>query len=287
MCPEGRGREEGGQRGLGREEIGLTHTHTMVLSRRVHARPTRRRSLAYTTAAFLAVMFYLFQWHPFFAPAGSAPQEQYGSPSSSTSSSSTTVDKHPGIAALNSNDRGGLPLAKLLSGNPPYWRDPRRDFQAEYDEVREAVPGLAGIRPARFAFLIMAHGPEDVKLLKRNLPWLYSPLNFFLVSHSFRICVVRGRRYVRGRHYQSSQRQQTPAPPRWGSLAMDDLATPNFGHCFTNYVLWSTAVVVNSFGDDLATPPSLATPVLRLRGMYMRVLEPYFFPCDKCPLHRY
>ncbi|CAN0252332.1 unnamed protein product, partial [Ectocarpus fasciculatus] len=66
-------------------------------------------------------------------------------------------------------------------GNPPYWRDPRRDFQAEYDEVVAAVPGLRGTRPARFAFLIMAHGPTDVELLRRNLPWLYSPLNFFLI----------------------------------------------------------------------------------------------------------
>ncbi|CAN0453284.1 unnamed protein product [Ectocarpus sp. 12 AP-2014] len=27
----------------------------------------------------------------------------------------------------------------------------------------------------------MAHGPTDVELLRRNLPWLYSPLNFFLI----------------------------------------------------------------------------------------------------------
>lgn len=154
-----------------------TRTRVMALPRRLHARPTRRRNLAYTTVAFLAVMFYLFHWHPFFSP--SALKEHSSSP---LPSSSTIVDHHPEIAALDSNDRGGLPLAELLSGNPPYWRDPRRDFQAEYDEVLEAVPGLAGIRPARFAFLIMAHGPADVKLLKRNLPWLYSPLNFFLVG---------------------------------------------------------------------------------------------------------
>lgn len=153
----------------------------MALPRRLHARPTRRRNLAYTTAAFLAVMLYLFHWHPFFSPGSSRKKHGGGGPSSP--SSSTTVD-HADGATLDGRGRGGLPLAELLSGDPPYWRDPRRDFQAEYDGVREAVPGLAGIRPARFAFLIMAHGPADVKLLRKNFPWLYSPLNFFLVSQA-------------------------------------------------------------------------------------------------------
>lgn len=140
----------------------------MVFPRRLHARPSRRRQLAYTTAAFLAVMFYLFRWHPFFSerPARVDPPPAATNPD----------------AATDSEGRGGLPLSELLSGNPPRWRDPRRDFQAEYDEVVAAVPSLRGTRPARFAFLIMAHGPSDVKLLRRNLPWLYSPLNFFLVG---------------------------------------------------------------------------------------------------------
>ena len=170
----------------------LTDAHTMALPRRLHARPTRRRNLVYTTAAFLAVMLYLFHWHPFFSPGSGSARNEH---SSSSPSSSTTVD-HADIARLDGNGRDGLPLSELLSGNPPYWRDPRRDFQAEYDEVRDAVPGLAGIRPARFAFLIMAHGPSDVKLLKKNFPWLYSPLNFFLVGHCivlrFAVCGLLG-----------------------------------------------------------------------------------------------
>lgn len=159
----------------------------MVLPRRLHARPTRRRNLVYTTAAFLAVMFYLFHWHPFFSQDSSSARKGH---SSSSPTSSSTVG-HADLAGLDSDDRGGLPLAKLLSGNPPYWRDRLRDFQAEYDEVREAVPGLAGIRPARFAFLIMAHGPSDVKLLKKNFPWLYTPFNFFLVGRLFGCCCSR------------------------------------------------------------------------------------------------
>lgn len=188
---------EHAQRAEAGKQAGLRQpadAHVMALSRRLHARPTRRRNLAYTTAAFLAVMLYLFHWHPFFSPG----VKEHSSSSSSSPTSSTTVDHHADIAGLGSNGRtglspAGLPLAELLSGNPPYWRDPRRDFQAEYDEVRGAVPGLAGIRPARFAFLIMAHGPSDVKLLKKNFPWLYSPLSFFLVGYriGFRI-VVRG-----------------------------------------------------------------------------------------------
>ncbi|CAM9652109.1 unnamed protein product [Ectocarpus sp. 6 AP-2014] len=159
----------------------------MVLPRRNHARPTRRRHVACTTAAFFAVMLYLFysNWHPFFT--------SYRETSSSSSFSSSTPRSHADTAtAANKGGRGGggggegegegvFPLSELLSGNPPYWRDPRRDFQAEYEEVVAAVPGLRGTRPARFAFLIMAHGPTDVELLRRNLPWLYSPLNFFLI----------------------------------------------------------------------------------------------------------
>lgn len=152
----------------------------MVLPRRNHSRPTRRRHVACTTAAFLLVIVYLSfsNWHPFFSSSSNFRWET----TSSSSSPSSTPRSHGDAATGGSNGQAGdLPLADLLSGNPPYWRDRRRNFQAEYDEVVAGVPGLRGTRPARFAFLIMAHGPTDVMLLRRNLPWLYSPLNFFLV----------------------------------------------------------------------------------------------------------
>ena len=182
----------------------------MVFPRRLHARPTRRRQLVYTTLAFLAVMFYLFRWNPSFSPGGRRQRAPRTDPALSKSGSTDRLD----TAATDSEDRGGLPLAELLSGNPPRWRDPRRDFQAEYDEVVAAVPGLAGGRPARFAFLIMAHGPSDVKLLRRNLPWLYSPLNFFLVGgkeglvglHVRRVANVVGARW-RGQAARALQHQ--------------------------------------------------------------------------------
>lgn len=151
----------------------------MVLPRRNHSRPTRRRHLACTTAAFLLVIVYLSfsNWHPFFSSSSNFRWE-----TTSSSSPSSTPRSHGDAATGGNNGQAGdLPLADLLSGNPPYWRDRRRNFQAEYDEVIAGVPGLRGTKPARFAFLIMAHGPTDVMLLKRNLPWLYSPLNFFLV----------------------------------------------------------------------------------------------------------
>lgn len=77
-----------------------------------------------------------------------------------------------------------LPVPDLSLGRlqVPKWRDSSRDFDAEYEALLGAVPELRGGRRARIAFLIMAHGADDVQLLKRSLPWLYSPLNFFLVS---------------------------------------------------------------------------------------------------------
>lgn len=147
----------------------------MVLPRRSHARPTRRRhgvSLATGTALLVGLVFCLvYALRPL-------------SSSSLSSSSVSTLPSSPQSSspALQHVAPGVLPLADLLTGNPPKWRDPKRDFDAEYQEVLEAVPGLRSTRRARIAFLIMAHGPTDVQLLKRSLPWLYSPLNFFLVS---------------------------------------------------------------------------------------------------------
>lgn len=189
----------------------------MVLPRRNHARPTRRRHFACTAGVVFftstaVMLLYLFVWHPFFSSNKSSSafgrgRGRHGNePTSSSSSSSST----PGAGNAGKGEggggegEGGLPLAELLSGNPPYWRDPRRDFQAEYDAVFAAVPGLNGTPPARFAFLIMAHGPTDVKLLKRSLPWLYSPLNFFLVG-SFDGCTQQHSR-------QSANNQDFP----WG-----------------------------------------------------------------------
>lgn len=77
-----------------------------------------------------------------------------------------------------------LPMADLFLGTPPKWRDPKRDFEDEYLEVLEAVPELRSTRRARIAFFIMAHGPTDVEMLKKSLPWLYSPNNYILVSFS-------------------------------------------------------------------------------------------------------
>lgn len=71
----------------------------------------------------------------------------------------------------------------MYLGSPPRWRDPERDFDSEYQEVLKAVPALKATRPARIAFLIMAHGPTDIKMLQRSLPWLYSPNSFILVSN--------------------------------------------------------------------------------------------------------
>lgn len=116
----------------------------------------------------MSVVFYMvYVWNPFFS-------------SSRTSSSSIPPFSPPPPSLLP--DNGGPYRADAFPGDPSKWRDPQRDFDAEYEEVVAAVPSLQGTRPARLAFLIMAHGPTDVKLLKRSLPWLYSPLNFFLVG---------------------------------------------------------------------------------------------------------
>ncbi|CAM9435366.1 unnamed protein product [Choristocarpus tenellus] len=64
---------------------------------------------------------------------------------------------------------------------PPNWRSPGRDVEAEYQAVLEAVPELGGTRRARLAFLVMAHGSNDIVLLKRSIPWLYSKENFILI----------------------------------------------------------------------------------------------------------
>lgn len=152
-----------------------TAQRRMVLPRRSHARPTRRRhgvSLATGTALLVGLVFCLvYALRPL-------------SSSSLSSSSASTLPSSPQSSspALQHAPLGVLPLADLLTGNPPKWRDPKRDFDAEYEEVLEAMPELRSTRRARIAFLIMAHGPTDVQLLKRSLPWLYSPLNFFLVS---------------------------------------------------------------------------------------------------------
>lgn len=139
----------------------------MVLTRRNHARPTRRRHLVGIVALVSVVFYIVYVWNPFFS-------------SSRTSSSSILPFSPPPPSLLPAN--GGPYRADAFPGDPSKWRDPQRDFDAEYEEVVAAVPSLQGTRPARLAFLIMAHGPTDVKLLKRSLPWLYSPLNFFLVG---------------------------------------------------------------------------------------------------------
>lgn len=180
-----------GEEEKGNIQRGRRRQSAMVLSRRNHARPTRRRHftctagvLFFTSAAVM--LLYLLVWHPLFSSSNSSSGSGRGRGRHRNEPTSSSFSSTPG-ADHNENGEGGggggdLPLAELLSGDPPYWRDPRRDFQAEYDAVYAAVPGLSGTRPARFAFLIMAHGPTDVKLLKRSLPWLYSPLNFFLVG---------------------------------------------------------------------------------------------------------
>lgn len=94
--------------------------------------------------------------------------------STSLMMASATTSKPPPSDA----DAAGISTSK---GNPPNWRDPERDFDAEYEQVLEAFPVLRAMRKARIAFLIMAHGPSDVMLLNRSFPWLYSPRNFFLV----------------------------------------------------------------------------------------------------------
>lgn len=151
----------------------------MVLPRRHHARPTRRRNLAGTALACSVVFYIVYAW-----PSSRFFGTPSNSPGVSTSSHSHTSSSF--------GPPGALPQAHLLSGSPPRWRDPHRDFDAEYEQVLEAVPALRGTRQARIAFLIMAHGPTDVIMLKRSLPWLYSPLNLFLVSSSR--CVVSFRR---------------------------------------------------------------------------------------------
>lgn len=137
----------------------------MVLSRRNHVRPTRRRHLVGIVALVSVVFYIVYVWNPFF---------------SSPRTFSITPFSPPPSSLLPAN--GGPYRADAFPGDPSKWRDPQRDFDAEYEEVVAAVPSLQGTRPARLAFLIMAHGPTDVKLLKRSLPWLYSPLNFFLVG---------------------------------------------------------------------------------------------------------
>lgn len=139
----------------------------MVLPRRHHnsARPTRRRQGYLFICAAISVLVYLayfrrspYSLHPSFR-------------SSSSSDSWAPISQQTAVSK-----------AELFLGNPPKWRDPNRDFEAEYEEVVKAMPALRSSRPARIAFLVMAHGPTDVKMLKRSLPWLYSPHNFILVS---------------------------------------------------------------------------------------------------------
>lgn len=128
----------------------------MVLPRRHHGRPRRRHGCIVGAAAVCVLLYFFYLRRPLDASSHLYPK-----------------DGSPEIV---------FPEVNLYSGNPPLWRDPQRDFDAEYQEVLRAVPALKATRPARIAFLVMAHGSTDVKMLQRSLPWLYSPNCHILVS---------------------------------------------------------------------------------------------------------
>ena len=150
----------------------------MVLPRRNHVRVSRRhRGAGFVGLALVGIVFYLsYSW---YRPLTSSFGSRRPSSSSLTTFSSMT--------ALNAGSYkpppDGIPLRVNISeSNPRNWRNPERDFDTEYEQVLEAFPALRTTRRARIAFFIMAHGPTDVMLLARSFPWLYSPLNFYLVS---------------------------------------------------------------------------------------------------------
>lgn len=124
------------------------------------------------------IVYLWYSWYPFSPRASPSGTRNTDSASIKDSTSlmmaSATTPKPP----LSSVKTDGINSSK---DNPPNWRDPERDFHAEYEQVLEAFPALRASQKARIAFLIMAHGPSDVMLLNRSFPWLYSPRNFFLV----------------------------------------------------------------------------------------------------------
>ncbi|CAM9304583.1 unnamed protein product [Ascophyllum nodosum] len=149
----------------------------MVLPRRNHVRVSRRhRGAGFVGLALVGIVFYLsYSW---YRPLTSSFGSRRPSSSSLTTFSSMT--------ALNAGSYkpppDGIPLRVNISeSNPRNWRNPERDFDTEYEQVLEAFPALRTTRRARIAFFIMAHGPTDVMLLARSFPWLYSPLNFYLI----------------------------------------------------------------------------------------------------------
>lgn len=138
--------------------------------------PSRRRTQSFLLmAAAGTVLLYMVYFRPSLNSHSSLPLSTHYS----RSTSGTPGGEGTAVQAMVS-----LPTADLLSGNPPKWRDPKRDFAGEYLDVLEAVPELRSTRRARLAFFIMAYGPTDVEMLKRSLPWLYSPNNYILVSFS-------------------------------------------------------------------------------------------------------
>lgn len=151
----------------------------------IRQHPSRRRTQGFVVMAAAAL---LLLYTVYFRPSlhrlrKSLPTHSRPPPSSSTQYSAGGGGGGDGGEGKEAaGPAQTLPTADLLSGSPPKWRDPQRDFEAEYEEILEAVPELRSTKRARLAFFIMAHGPTDVEMLKRSLPWLYSPHSFILVS---------------------------------------------------------------------------------------------------------
>lgn len=154
----------------------------MVLLRRNHSRPTSRRHRGAGLAGFVTISLIVCLWYSWY------PFSPRASPSGTRNTESASIKESTSLMMASATTPKPPPASVKTTGintskdNPPKWRDPERDFDAEYEQVVEAFPTLQSTRKARIAFLIMAHGPSDVMLLNRSFPWLYSPRNFFLVS---------------------------------------------------------------------------------------------------------